>query len=279
MSQLLIRGFRFSLLIHLLILSSVVYVGNLLPEVTPPLIIDFSIENDSANNMVPQSSEKAAKQESDKTYQPPPARNVLPVNKPQQALNKPEKIKPKPVTQEQLKPEIQKPVVKQIVPIKRKKLSAIKEKVIVTVNKPPPEIISVQTPETKKEGTYEKVIEPALDVSQEIVTVVEKVRAKRQVNPTFLREQYVKANYSYIRDVVERRTSYPSIARKMGWEGKVLVAFTICNDGQVEDIRIIKSCGFKALDKNAIKTIKQCAPFPKPPVRAEVTLPITYRLN
>ncbi len=133
--------------------------------------------------------------------------------------------------------------------------------------------------DTKKEVTYDKVIEPALDVSQEIVTVVEKVRAKRQVNPTSLRDHYVKANYSYIRDAVERRTSYPNIARKMGWEGKVLVAFTVCDDGQVEDIRIIKSCGFKALDKNAIKTIKQCAPFPKPPVRAEVTLPITYRLN
>jgi protein TonB len=279
MNQLLFRGFRVSLLIHLLILSSVVYVGNLLPDVTPPLIIDFSIENDCANSLAPQCSKKVVKPEPDKTYQPPPASNVLPVSKPHQVLKKPEKITPKPVTQEQLKPETQKPVVKQIFPIKRKKLSAIKEKVIVTVNKRPTEITSVQDTETEKKVTHEKVIEPALDVAQEIVTAVEKVPAERQVNPTSLREHYVKANYSYIRDAVERRTSYPSIARKMGWEGKVLVAFTVCDDGQVEDIRIIKSCGFKALDKNAIKTIKACAPFPKPPVRAEVTLPISYRLK
>jgi protein TonB len=289
MSPLLFRGFRVSLLIHLLIVSSIVYVGNLLPDVTPPLIIDFSIESDCANSLAPQCSEKVVQPEPDKTYQPPPARKIIPVSKPQQVLNKPEKIKPKPVTQEQLKPEPVKPVVKQILPMKRKKLSAIKEKVIVTVNKRPPEITSVQNPDTKKEVTHEKVIDSALDVSsdyaqnvpqnvsQKLVTAV--VPAKSQVNLTSLKEHYVKANYSYIRDVVERKTNYPSIARKMGWEGKVLVAFTICDDGQVEDIRIIKSCGFKSLDKNAIKTIKQCAPFPKPPVRAEVTLPITYRLN
>lgn len=278
MSQFLFRGFKVSLLIHLLILSSVVYVGNLLPDFTPPMIIDFSFESDCVNSRSSHCSEKFDKVEPEKKYQPPP-NNLPPVNKHQQVKNKPEEVLPKPVKQEQLKPETQMPVVKQISPIKRKKLSAIKEKVIVTINKRPTESTSVQKPYTDKEETHEKAIEPALDVSQKVVTAVDKDPAVRQSTPRSLKEHYIKANYSYIRDAVERRTIYPSIARKMGWEGRVLLAFTVCNDGQVEDIRIIKSCGFKALDKNAIKTVKQCAPFPKPPVRAEVTLPITYRLK
>ena len=69
------------------------------------------------------------------------------------------------------------------------------------------------------------------------------------------------------------------MARKMGWEGKVLLSFVISTNGYVETIKIIKSCGFKTLDQNAIKTVRQCAPFPSPPVNAELILPVTYRLN
>ncbi len=288
MSQFLLRGFRVSLLIHLLILSSVVFVGNLLPDVTPPLIIDFSIENNCVNSMSSHCSEKVDEPEPEKTYQTPSANNVLSVNKLQQVKNKPEEVMPRPVTQEeQLKPEIQRPVVKPIRPIKRKTLLAIKEKIIVTVSKRPPEITPAINLDDKKEVTHKKVIQPAVDVTsdfakdvpEEVVTAVAMIPKEHQSTPKSLREHYIKTNYSYIRDVVERKTNYPGIARKMGWEGRVVIAFTVCDDGQVEDIRVIKSCGFKSLDKNAIKTIKQCAPFPKPPVRAQVTLPITYRLK
>jgi protein TonB len=33
------------------------------------------------------------------------------------------------------------------------------------------------------------------------------------------------------------------------------------------------------LDKNVVETIKRASPFPAPPVRAEIVLPITYELN
>jgi len=73
--------------------------------------------------------------------------------------------------------------------------------------------------------------------------------------------------------------TYPAVARRNGWQGKVLVSFVICLDGRVEDIRIEKSSGFALLDKNAVTIIKESAPFPNPPVRATLIVPIDYSLG
>ena len=60
---------------------------------------------------------------------------------------------------------------------------------------------------------------------------------------------------------------------------RVLISFVICRDGSVKDIRIVKSSGFKALDKKAVEVIQKTAPFPRPPVSAELIIPITYKLS
>lgn len=93
------------------------------------------------------------------------------------------------------------------------------------------------------------------------------------------KKEYIKAHFLYIKEDIEKNITYPRLARKMGWEGKVVVSFVITEDGMVIDVKIVESSGFSLLDNNAVKTIKTTAPFPKPPVRAEMILPITYRLS
>lgn len=93
------------------------------------------------------------------------------------------------------------------------------------------------------------------------------------------KDYYIKENYEYIQGGIQKIIVYPRMARKMGWEGKVVVCFVICKDGHVENMRIIKSSGFSALDKNALETIKKAAPFPNPPAKAELTVPVIYRLR
>lgn len=73
--------------------------------------------------------------------------------------------------------------------------------------------------------------------------------------------------------------TYPKIAREMGWEGKVTVSFVVYENGHVDGIKIIESSGIGILDKNAVETIKKVSPFPKPPVKAELIVPIAYRLE
>jgi len=93
------------------------------------------------------------------------------------------------------------------------------------------------------------------------------------------KKEYIKAHFLYIKEGIQNNITYPRLARKMGWEGKVVVSFVITEDGMVIDVKIVESSGFSLLDNNAIKTIKKTAPFPKPPVRAEMILPITYQLS
>jgi protein TonB len=88
--------------------------------------------------------------------------------------------------------------------------------------------------------------------------------------------EYLQEHFTYIRDIIFQHMKYPEEAKHKGLEGKVLVAFVIMEDGNVKDIKILTSSGFEMLDKSAVETIKTSAPFPKPPVHAELRLPINY---
>ena len=91
--------------------------------------------------------------------------------------------------------------------------------------------------------------------------------------------RYLKANFSYIKDMINRKLEYPKIARKMGWEGQVRISFTVLASGESRDIRIIRSSGREMLDKNAVEAVKSASPFPRPPAEARIIVPIVYRLN
>jgi protein TonB len=86
-------------------------------------------------------------------------------------------------------------------------------------------------------------------------------------------------DFSYIKEIIKRNTVYPEIARKMVWEGKVIVSFFISSDGFVKDIKIRKSSGIEVLDRNAVETVKKASPFPRPPAAAQLTIPVSYKLH
>jgi protein TonB len=88
-----------------------------------------------------------------------------------------------------------------------------------------------------------------------------------------LREQF-----TYIRDTVMRRLTYPDHARRMGWSGKVLLSFIVFEDGTVHSVKTLRGSGFPLLDSGAVEAVLRAAPFPRPPLRVEVILPVSYRL-
>lgn len=91
--------------------------------------------------------------------------------------------------------------------------------------------------------------------------------------------EYLQKNFFYIRDMIQKGIIYPALARRMGWEGKVITSFIVSSGGYARDIRISKSSGYKILDENVLKAINNASPFPKPPVEAQIIIPILYRLN
>jgi len=94
-----------------------------------------------------------------------------------------------------------------------------------------------------------------------------------------LKGKYLEENFSYIKDIIQRNITYPRKARRKGWVGAVTVSFIILESGRVENIKILKSSGHELLDGNVMETIKAIGSFPKPPVKAELHIPIIYRLE
>ncbi len=91
--------------------------------------------------------------------------------------------------------------------------------------------------------------------------------------------RYLRENFAYIRAIILKNITYPPVAKKNGWQGKVLVLFIIMEDGHVKGLKIVESSGYGALDRNVMETIRDIQPFPKPPVRAEIIIPINYVLK
>jgi periplasmic protein TonB len=93
------------------------------------------------------------------------------------------------------------------------------------------------------------------------------------------KQKYLKEHFTYIRDLIQKKLTYPRIARQMGWTGKVVISFIINTDGNVRDITVTEGSGFDILDKNTIEIVKKSSPFPMPPVEAQLLIPVKYNLN
>jgi protein TonB len=87
------------------------------------------------------------------------------------------------------------------------------------------------------------------------------------------------ADFAWIRDAIQHAIAYPATARRMGWEGKVVVAFRLLSDGSVRDVRVVQGSGHAALDRGAIDAVTNASPFTRSPVEVEVVTPIVYRLT
>lgn len=90
---------------------------------------------------------------------------------------------------------------------------------------------------------------------------------------------YLKSHLSYIKDMIQKNISYPDTARREGWMGRVTVSFVIAYNGYAKDIKVIKSSGFRILDKSAKEAVSRSSPFPHPPAEARIIIPILYTLH
>lgn len=98
-------------------------------------------------------------------------------------------------------------------------------------------------------------------------------------SPDGLRKRYLKEHFAFIRERVVRNIAYPPLARKRGWEGRVLLSFCVMYDGSVSAITILRSSGKELLDDCAVEAVRKSMPFPRPPVEAEVILPVVFHLK
>ena len=96
-----------------------------------------------------------------------------------------------------------------------------------------------------------------------------------------------KRDYGWLSEEILRRVEelkrYPASARIDRAEGKVVVKAVINEDGNLGEVEVFQSSGYLALDKAAVETMRQAAPFHLPhPLgqpRMTIKIPMSYRLD
>jgi protein TonB len=87
------------------------------------------------------------------------------------------------------------------------------------------------------------------------------------------------ADLAAVRAALAKALVYPSSARRLHLEGRVVVVFTLHADGSVGDLWVDQSSGVPMLDAAALDGVRRAAPFPRPDVERRLTLPVTFRLE
>jgi len=76
---------------------------------------------------------------------------------------------------------------------------------------------------------------------------------------------------------------YPNLAARNGWQGTVLLKVRVLSTGQVDEVEVQKSSGFKLLDEEAKATVRtwQFSPSKRgvTPIDGWATVPIEFKLD
>ena len=77
--------------------------------------------------------------------------------------------------------------------------------------------------------------------------------------------------------------SYPEIARRNGWEGRVMVRVEVSAEGRPLSTAIAKSSGYGVLDQSALRAVKSWRFQPRTvagiPTTGSVEVPVNFALN
>lgn len=60
---------------------------------------------------------------------------------------------------------------------------------------------------------------------------------------------------------IESIWEYPAVARVSGLRGNLYIRFTIGKNGELEEVTLVKSSGYRILDEAAVKALKEAFPF------------------
>lgn len=95
------------------------------------------------------------------------------------------------------------------------------------------------------------------------------------VNENTLISDYI----DYIYKTLKENIYYPKLALRRNLEGTVYVEFIITIKGEVKNIKIAKSSGYKVLDEAGIKIAEKCSPLKVPAKEMKINAPIVFKLR
>jgi periplasmic protein TonB len=108
--------------------------------------------------------------------------------------------------------------------------------------------------------------------------------APAQGEPNPINSAAVQSWHKQIVALIQRHARHPPDSRSRGWEGRVVISFSLDRQGRVIDRRVLSSSGVAALDEAALATLRRAQPFPPPPAdvpgeRINKDVPINFFLR
>lgn len=140
--------------------------------------------------------------------------------------------------------------------------------------------VTVATPVKKVEKVQKQVSKttvPTPKVTTEN-TPVETNTAPTDINVKFTVMDIYKAE---LRATIEKNKYYPTMSRRLGQTGTVVIAFTLLEDGNIVDVRIEKPSQYERLNVSAldaVKKVERFKPIPKEvgEVRMDIKVPVKF---
>lgn len=202
--------------------------------------------------------------------------------------------------------EIQKeqpPVIKEVVPVEPVESEPPPEPVVEVTEQPEPPVKKEVPPapqKIKRDFTpkKKKVVPPKKQSQPQQPTPVKPTLEKehqevktsaRQSNPSAEAVQTRQAASTPVaiqaQPISQRqiKPEYPSLAKKRGWQGVVVLEVQVSERGWVKAIHIEQSSGYQMLDKAAVRAVKRWRFQPGTedgvPVESSVTIPVRFQLH
>lgn len=166
--------------------------------------------------------------------------------------------------------------------LKREPVEKVNQPVVPAAVQRPPQSLPVEPKNVPEAGEATRVMTGGREQVASGDTIPSPVVSSagyKQVSAGNESQRYLAEHFGYIRDLVRKHLVYPSMAQKMGWGGKVVVAFVIMENGSASNIHVVESSGIPLLDRSALETIRRASPFPHPPVKAEIVIPVLFKLR
>lgn len=143
-----------------------------------------------------------------------------------------------------------------------------------TAKRPQPPPVREESREVPTRPDREKytIVQRPLPTLKELLPPVtwaspgERTNRKREAVRLDTQEPKYVSYFTSIKRAIELVWEYPEPALRHGLQGKLVLEFTILENGQLERTRLIRTSGFSMLDEEAIRAVNAASPFhPIPP--------------
>ncbi len=105
---------------------------------------------------------------------------------------------------------------------------------------------------------------------------------KKEIKPIVIPLEFKKRYIDLVYEKIEDNKFYPEIERERGHQGNVYIKFTILKNGNIKNLKIVKKCNYKYLNRAAVETVKSSVPFPPLPDKMDemkILINIAFKLE